>query len=130
MSNARWFGFNPPFFGGPEKVMSRQEDEKLIQNDILQLLLTVPGERVMRPTFGVELRTAVFDMNDDITVDNLKASIMTAIANEEPRVNLLVLELTRVPNQNKINIYLSAQVKNDPTTVINIERTLDLQILE
>jgi hypothetical protein len=51
-----WFGFNPPFIGGQQKVMSRQEDLRLIKNDLLQLLLTVPGERVHRPTFGSPIR--------------------------------------------------------------------------
>ena len=127
---ARWYGYNAPFFGGQEKVLSRQEDEKLIKNDLLQLLLTVPGERVMRPTYGVELRSSVFDMNDDVTIDAIRQSISVAINEEEPRVILEVLELTRVSNQNQLNIYLSVRMRNDPEQVITIERLIDLTILE
>jgi phage baseplate assembly protein W len=128
--NARWFGFNPPFFGGQEGVLSRQEDERLIKNDILQLLLTVPGERVMRPAFGTELRTAVFDMNDTTTVETIRQNIVNVINNYEPRVILDVIELTRVPDANKLNIYLSARLRDDPSKVINVERLIDLTFVE
>jgi len=128
--NSRWFGMNPPFFGGQEGVLSRQEDEKLIKNDILQLLFTVPGERVMRPFYGTILRSSVFELNDDQTLDAVKQSIATAIETEEPRVNLTVLELTRVPDANRLNIYISVVLKNDPRRVINIERLIDLTLLQ
>jgi phage baseplate assembly protein W len=130
MTNARWFGFNPPFFGGQEKVLSRQEDEQLIKNDLLQLLLTVPGERVMRPTFGAELRNSVFDMNDSETIDLIRQSMSSAVTENEPRVTLEVLELTRVPDENKLNIYMSVRLRNDPTKVINVERIIDLAFVE
>ncbi|HEU4390614.1 MAG TPA: GPW/gp25 family protein [Blastocatellia bacterium] len=37
-----------------------------IRAKILQVLLTSPGERVMRPEFGTGLRDLVFDPNNDV----------------------------------------------------------------
>lgn len=37
-----------------------------IRAKILQVLLTSPGERVMRPEFGCGLRDLVFDPNNDV----------------------------------------------------------------
>ena len=56
---ATYFGQNPPFVGGAEKVLSRQEDIRLIKNDILQLIMTSPGERVHRPNFGTAVRETI-----------------------------------------------------------------------
>ena len=58
---------------------------------------------------------------------SLKLGIAEAIAREEPRVTLQVLELTLLPDNNQLNIYMSLQMRNDPTQVINIERTFDIQ---
>lgn len=83
-----YFGFNPPFVGGPSGILSRQEDEKLVKNDLLQLLLTLPGERVMMPNFGTELRSVIFDQLDDSTIGMLKLDVSQAISQYEPRVSV------------------------------------------
>ena len=82
-----WFGISAPFLSG-NKVLERQADERLIKNDLLQLLLTAPGERVMRPTFGAPIRTFVFEQMDINDLTTLKDSIKTAITQFEKRVTV------------------------------------------
>ena len=88
------FGYNPPFFGGPQNVMSRQEDEKIIKNDLLQLLLTVPGERVYDLNFGVNLRSMVFDQMEEGTIETLRQEIYNKVTTYEPRVNLSMIDIS------------------------------------
>jgi phage baseplate assembly protein W len=90
-----WYGFNAPFLGGKEKVLSRQEDEKLIRNDLLQLLLTAPGERVMRPNFGSPIRPFLFEQMSEAELDQLRVGILEAIEQYEPRV--VATEVTLEP---------------------------------
>lgn len=119
------YGFNPPFYGGPNAVLSRQEDEQLLKNDILQLLLTVPGERVFRPAFGTRLRTAVFDQLDNTTLNYLETDIRNAIARYEPRIILKTLRITPDnDNQNRVNIFLEASVVASPGTIITIDTAI------
>ena len=47
------------------QVAVRTADEN-IRSKVLQVLLTSPGERVMRPEFGCGLRDLVFDPNNDV----------------------------------------------------------------
>ena len=47
------------------QVASLSSDDN-IRARILQVLLTSPGERVMRPEFGCGLRDLVFDPNNDV----------------------------------------------------------------
>jgi phage baseplate assembly protein W len=88
MARPRWYGYNFPFFGGNQNVLSRQVNERLIKNDLNQLLLTVPGERVFRPDFGVNLRNAVFDLLDATTTTPLRNEIFEKIRRFEKRVTV------------------------------------------
>lgn len=117
-----YFGFNPPFVGGQQKYLSRQEDERLIKNDILQLLLTIPGERVMRPDFGVNLRNVVFEQLDDITLDSLRDDIISAINLNEPRINLLSLSLIPDAENNGLTINFAFNLRADPSATLNFEQ--------
>lgn len=121
---ATFYGFNPPFFGGPEVVMSRQEDDRLIKNDLLQLLLTVPGERVNRPDFGVNLRNFVFEDSSPSSLSLLASGVREAVIAQEPRINILDLQIASDPNTNLIKLSLAFNLKADPTRVINLEQFL------
>ncbi|MDB4489915.1 GPW/gp25 family protein [bacterium] len=121
---ATFYGFNPPFFGGPEVVMSRQEDDRLIKNDLLQLLLTVPGERVNRPNFGVNLRNFVFEDSSPSSLSLLASGVREAVIAQEPRINILDLQIASDPNTNLIKLSLAFNLKADPTRVINLEQFL------
>lgn len=82
-----WFGWNAPFFGGQQGVLSRQTGLRIIKNDLKQLILTMPGERVMRPDWGTTLGTIVFDNASSDLLDNVSASIVSAINTQDRRVN-------------------------------------------
>lgn len=123
-SKATFFGFNPPFIGGAQNVLSRQEDERLIKNDVLQLLFTVPGERVMRPEFGVPLRNFVFEQSTDSDVTALQGNIESAIVAFEPRVTVDEITIDRDDERNGINIRLVLRLVKDPKRLLTIEQFL------
>ena len=123
---ATFFGYNPPFFGGSQNVLSRQEDDRLIKNDILQLLLTVPGDRVMRPDFGVNLRNFVFEQLTQIDLFSLQDEIREAITVQEPRVNVDSVELTRDDDNNRLSIRIIVTLRKDPKKQLTIEHFIDL----
>jgi phage baseplate assembly protein W len=102
---ATFYGANAPFRGGKEKVMSRQVDERLIKNDLLQLLLTAPGERVMRPEFGAGLRNFVMQPLTTIDLDDLRSDLLNAIGRFERRVNVTKIDLQAKDNLLDIKIY-------------------------
>ena len=123
---AKWFGANFPFIGGKENVMSRQEDERLIKNDLLQLLLTVNGERVMRPTFGTPLRQYVFEQLDTAGLDSLRASIIEAINLYENRVDVMSLTLTPTKDNNYLEISLITRMRSNPSITLNVDAKVSI----
>lgn len=123
---ATYYGFNPPFIGGPEGILSRQEDDRLIKNDILQLLLTVPGERVMRPDFGVNLRNYVFEPGTNTDLSILQSDIRYQIQTQEPRVIVDDVTIRKSLDDNRIEIKIVVTPKKDPKRQLTIERFIDL----
>ena len=75
-------------------VFSLQYGVALIRNNILDLLSTKRGERVMLPDYGTNMHLALFEPLDEFLVEDIKLDISRAIATYEPRVDILHLEVT------------------------------------
>jgi len=119
---ADFFGFNPPFLGGNQNVLSRQEDIRLIKNDILQLLLTSPGQRVMRPNFGTSINFQLFDPLDEEADgnDQLRDSIASAIKEHEPRVRVQKVDLIDNTNKNLLEIIVQLTLSSDASRSFSV----------
>lgn len=52
-----------------------------VRGEIIQLLLTAPGERAFLPSFGGGLKRLVFERNDDATAGLSKALVSQALGN-------------------------------------------------
>lgn len=121
----KFFGHNAPFLQGLQNVLSFQSGIKLIRNDLLQLLLTSPGERVMRPDYGSPIRGFMFEgaTNDDI--DILKRGILRTIEQRELRVTATSVEITTEVDNNLMRIRIFG--REDAEATVN-ELLFDLQI--
>lgn len=88
----------------------------LLLQDIQQLLLTIPGERVNRPEYGCTLRNQIWE-NFEAVVEDGPSSIKTALLNYEPRID--VIDVVANPNRNTgyIQFTIKFIVKNTDTKV-------------
>lgn len=118
---ATFYGYNPPFIGGVQNVLSRQEDIRLIKNDILQLLLTIPGERVMRPDFGVNLRNFVFQPMDFGEYADLESEIRDQVSRQERRVIVDQVVITEDEPNQAIRIDVLTRLRSNPTQEVTVE---------
>lgn len=70
-----------PFHIAPDGRTATPGDiDAHVRGEIIQLLLTNPGERPFLPSFGGGLRRLVFEGNDDVTAGLAKATISQAIS--------------------------------------------------
>ena len=81
----------------------------VLKSSVKMLLITSKGERVMNPTYGTNLRRAVFEPNDGNVQSLIQQEIDEAINQFEPRVSLESLEVLRPsPREVLVNaIFLS-----------------------
>lgn len=68
------------------------------RNHILALLLTIPGERVMRPSYGVGLYGFVWENQDPLVEQQMITNMNNAMANWEPNITLQELQFVPQPN--------------------------------
>jgi len=121
---AKYFGFNAPFFSNG-RILDYQEDVRLIKNDLIQLILTSPGERIMRPTFGTRTRRTLFEGITNGTLSILRDDIFNAINRWEPRVIINNLNIVNQADENKITIQFEGALSLDPSRELRFE--LDIQ---
>lgn len=114
MGKAQYFGFNAPFVGGLQRVMSRQVDERLIKNDALQCILTVPGERVYRDSFGTQVRALVFEEITDAVLDAVADEIRTAITSNDDRVAVDAVDVSYDAARRLLSIRVAMSLTNQP----------------
>lgn len=88
----------------------------LLLQDIQQLLLTVPGERVNRPDFGCNLRNQIWE-NIQVAAEQGAASIQVALDTYEPRITLLNIDSSINENTGLITFNIQFVVNSTDTAV-------------
>lgn len=74
---------------------TKSEYKSLIRASLQRILMTNPGERVMVPEFGCDLRKYCFEPGDTILEVELKHEILKAIQTWEPRVTVNEISIKR-----------------------------------
>lgn len=121
---AIYYGYNVPFLTDGQ-VLPFQTDERLIKNDLLQLLLTNPGERVMRPTYGTPIKQFLFEPMTAADIDMLRTDIAESIRNNEQRVLLKDIVINTTEDENLMSILIYCSLTIDPNR--SLEIFLDLR---
>lgn len=85
----------PFHIGADGRSSSPDSLEQHIRGEIMQLLLTNPGERPFLPRFGGGLRRLVFERNDDVAAGLSKAVVTQALTHWlGHRIKIVTLEVT------------------------------------
>jgi phage baseplate assembly protein W len=83
-------------------------DVEAVKNSVATAFLTAPGDKILNPTYGVDLRQYVFERVDDFTADIIKDDIETKLPIMEPRINIrnVVVEGDEDNNEYKISMQI------------------------
>jgi phage baseplate assembly protein W len=88
----------------------------LLLQDIQQLLLTIPGERVNRPDFGCTLRNQIWENMSTAAIHGA-ASIRDALERFEPRITVTAVTSTSNDNTGLITFNIQFIVNNTDTAL-------------
>ena len=81
-------------FDSPGVFRQSFKEKDAIKSNLINLLLTEPGERIMEPTFGLGLKNKLFENN--INVEELKINIGKEKCNES-NVIAAYMKLAKLP---------------------------------
>lgn len=86
-------GIPYPITKNPKGFFYIQDGIEQIKSDMLILLLTNPGERVMMPNYGTPLRKLIFEPNDPKLIFEAKNMIARSLKLWEPRVAITQIDV-------------------------------------
>lgn len=111
-------------FNGNAVFRSNYQTKDAIKNNLINYLLTNPGERIANPNFGAGLREYVFTQITDGNLDFLQEDIQEKINQNFSNISLQSVEVFNQEDKNLIQINISYSV---PNTDINDELELRFQ---
>lgn len=94
-----------------------------VKSNLINLLLTVKGERVFQPTFGSDLHTLLFTQMDEEYEANVKRAIQSAVSKWLPFLNIVEQNVTRDHERNRtlVELTFSLNTQADITETIVID---------
>ncbi|MEC5174014.1 GPW/gp25 family protein [Chryseobacterium nepalense] len=106
----------PPEFNETEGKLAMTSDVEDINNSLMILLSTRPGERVMFPNYGCDLQEMLFKPLDLTLITQMKGIVERAILYHEPRINILSIEINAQNEiEGEILIEINYEVRNTNT---------------
>ena len=94
-------------FNAPGVFYSTYTTKDQIKSNLVNLLLTNVGERVMNPNFGCELKRFVFEGINENNIDDLKTSINNSILLYIPEVTVSSIDVISNKDNNLIDVTVS-----------------------
>lgn len=114
----KFLGLPYPLTKNPLGIFRTQSGISQIKSDLLVLLLTEPGERVMLPTFGTPLRKFIFEPNDSTILEDVRNTIIESIRNWEPRIRVTEIQVTN--SREEIDMSLDAEENYEHVLLVRI----------
>ena len=97
--------------------LNKTYKEMIIQN-LIMLVLTAPGERIMEPSFGVGLRNYLF-LNDDPKIRaDISSKIDEQVKKYMPFVEVLGIDFNQIENQEN-SLFVGIRFKIIPIDVVS-----------
>jgi phage baseplate assembly protein W len=102
--------FNKPF-------TSTYTTKNQIKSNLVNLLLTDMGERVMNPNFGCNLKRYLFENINDVNAEKVKNAVLSSVGYYIPEITITSIAVTPNTDYNSIDVSVNY--------VLNISQTPD-----
>jgi phage baseplate assembly protein W len=108
-------GVSIPFNGGGV-FKSTFSTKDQIKSNLINLLLTYKGERVLNPQFGADLPRLLFEPINNDTLIKIENQIVTSVSTYIPEITITNIEITPDTDENTIYVNVIYQLKLSGTT--------------
>ena len=104
-------GVNLPF-SEPGVFTSNYQTRDAIKNNLINYLLTNPGERIENPSFGAGLREYIFTQIDNQDFTFIKEDLQLKIVENFDNIQLEEVSVFENENENTINVNIDYSIPN------------------
>ena len=108
-------GYSPEGFFYKTKTVLQQSKANL-----RNLLLTTPGERIMQPEFGSQLKFIVFEQGQDIP-NRIEETIRSSADKYLAYINIINVFTTQQDNTVSVSIEFSVPLNPDTIEILNFD---------
>ena len=100
-------------------------DLDAVQNSIKTCFLTSPGQKILSPEYGIDLRQYLFEPITSDTAFFIRDDIFTNLPRFEPRVTVRSVQVEPDPDNNQYNITLQIDIPSLNIYGISLKNTLN-----
>ena len=104
--------------------VSIKKNNEAVKQSVLNILRTNHGERPFNYHFGANLRAYLFENMTQITAAQMSTSINTALANWEPRLEVLNTNIQAKASENDVMITVTGRVKSS-NEILDVSTTIE-----
>jgi phage baseplate assembly protein W len=100
-------------------------DLEAIKNSIANCFLTAPGQKILNPEFGIDLRRFLFEPVDEFTAELIEDDIKERLPDMEPRIKVKDVFVLADEDNNQFLITLQIDVPSLNITGVSLKSKLD-----
>jgi phage baseplate assembly protein W len=96
---------------------------EMVSQNLKMLILTIPGERIMDPMFGIGLKTFLFEQNNSTTQGAISSKIKEQLGIYMPYIELVNLEFQNTESNSEIGeniLYIRLEYWIEPLEVLDV----------
>ena len=97
---------------GPIAFIPNYQTKDAVKNNLINYLLTNPGERIENPLFGAGLREYIFTQISNKNLDFIREDLQDKINENIPNIEIKELNVFEDVNENTVKINLTYNVPN------------------
>ena len=96
-----------------------------IKNGIVNIFNTAPGQKILSPRFGIDLKKYLFEPINSFGALRLKRDIQDKLPKQEPRLQLQRVTVEQDPDNQQYKIFLTIDVRSLNEYGITLESVLN-----
>ena len=110
LQRSRAIGISIPFNGGGvfKSTLSTQAQ---IKSNLINLLLTSRGERILNPTFGSDFKRLLFEPLTDRLLDRIKENVLLSVNTYIPQITVTGMDIVPNTESNSVTASVSYTIR-------------------
>jgi len=105
--------------------LSELQDGPAILNSVKNILTTTPGQKLLNPTIGLDLRSYLFESISDTTCYFIGLDIYNSLGIQEPRIKLNNINIKGIPDENEYRIKIGFSIPKLDIYNLSLNATLN-----